>query len=58
METNDVIYRAETSSDFANWEALTLDVLTRGVDPETVRATYTYPTPKPTKKFIRLRFEK
>ena len=56
-ETNDVTYRAEVSPDFANWEALTLDILNSGSDPETVRATYTYPTPKPAKSFIRLRFE-
>lgn len=56
--TNDVTYYAETSPDFASWEALTLDVLSSGSDPETVRATYTYPNPKPAKQFIRLRFRK
>ncbi len=54
----DVIYHAEACDDFSDWSALTLEVLTPGADPETVRATYTLPVPKPEKSFLRLRFEK
>ncbi len=58
VQTNDVIYRAEASPNLIDWTALTVAVLSSGVDPETVRATYTYPNPKPAKQFIRLRFER
>ncbi|MEX1115249.1 MAG: autotransporter-associated beta strand repeat-containing protein [Akkermansiaceae bacterium] len=54
----DVIYQAEGCADFTVWNALTLEVLNPGADPETVRATYTLPDPKPGKSFVRLRFEK
>lgn len=54
----DVIYQAEGCADFAAWNALTLEVLNPGADPETVRATYTLPDSKPGESFVRLRFEK
>lgn len=54
----DVIYQAEACADFTAWNALTLEVLNPGADPETVRAIYTLPVPKPGKSFVRLRFEK
>lgn len=55
---SDVNYQAEVGPDFTTWSALTLEVLTPGTDPETVRATYTLPTPRPAKSFLRLRFQK
>jgi autotransporter-associated beta strand protein len=54
----DVIYHAEAGDNFTDWNALALEVLTPGTDPETVRATYTLPVPKPAMSFLRLRFEK
>ncbi|MEY3897885.1 MAG: hypothetical protein RLZZ214_3406, partial [Verrucomicrobiota bacterium] len=53
----DVIYQAEAGDNFTTWAALTLEVLNPGSDPETVRATHTFPLPKPAKTFLRLRFE-
>ncbi len=54
----DVAFHAEAGGDFATWEQLTLEVLNPGSDPETVRATLTLPTPKPERRFLRLRFVK
>lgn len=54
----DVSYHAEISSTFQSWEQLTLDILTPGSDPETVRATKTFLSSPPDRSFIRLRFVK
>lgn len=54
----DVSFHAEISSTFQSWEALTLEVLNPGSDPETVRATKTFPASPPERGFIRLRFVK
>jgi len=56
--THDVVYCAEVSANFVDWTAVTLDVLSSGFELETIRGTYRFPSPKPDKTFIRLRFEK
>ena len=55
---SDVTYHAEAGGDFATWSELSLEVLNPGSDPESVRATYSFPVPKPGQCFLRLRFEK
>ncbi len=50
----DVIYHVEVSPDFATWSDVTLEVLTPGTDPETVRATWPIPGPSAVQQFMRL----
>lgn len=54
----DVIYHAESTSGLDSWQALALEVLNPGNDPETVRATQTLADPPPARRFLRLRFVK
>ena len=53
----DVIYAAESSDELGNWSPVPLEVITPG-DPETVRARDPLTTGDPSKRFLRLRFEK
>ncbi|MEY4245260.1 MAG: hypothetical protein RLZZ245_2845, partial [Verrucomicrobiota bacterium] len=52
----DVTYFAETSDSMQRWEALVLEVLNPGNDPEIVKATKASISPFPEREFIRLRF--
>ncbi|MEO7101330.1 MAG: rhamnogalacturonan lyase B N-terminal domain-containing protein [Luteolibacter sp.] len=54
----DVLYHAQTGSDFTTWSELPLEVLNPGSDPETVRVTRNLATHKPDKIFLRLMFSK
>lgn len=54
----DVAYHAETGVDLTVWSDLPLEVVNPGADPERVRATYAFPSPGPSRAFVRLRFEK
>ncbi|RYD19856.1 MAG: hypothetical protein EOP88_17395, partial [Verrucomicrobiaceae bacterium] len=51
-----ISYGAQAGSELQGWTELTLEVLSPGTDPETVRATHVYPDPKPAKSFLRLTF--
>lgn len=53
---DDVIYQVQAGRDFRIWENLTLEVLNPGSDPETVRASKTFPAPPPPSQFLRMRF--
>lgn len=52
----DVTYFAETSDSMQRWEALVLEVLNPGNDPEIVKAAKASISPFPEREFIRLRF--
>ncbi|RYD31375.1 MAG: hypothetical protein EOP87_14845, partial [Verrucomicrobiaceae bacterium] len=51
-----ISYGAQLGSSLAGWQDLQLEILTPGTDPETVRATFVFPDPKPARSFIRLTF--
>jgi fibronectin-binding autotransporter adhesin len=53
-----ITYGAQAGSSLDGWQDLTLEVISSGTDPETVRATHVLPDPKPAKTFLRLTFSR
>ena len=53
----DVLYSAESSDALGNWAPVPLEVIEEG-DPETLRARDPLTTGDPSKRFLRLRFER
>lgn len=51
-----ITYGAQAGPGLTGWEDLTLETISAGTDPETVRATFVFPDPKPAKTFLRLTF--
>ena len=54
----DVTYGAESTVDFGTWLPVPLEVLNPGSDPESVRARDPLTSGDPSRRFLRLRFEK
>jgi parallel beta-helix repeat protein len=56
VNTDDVSYGAETTTDLINWSAVPLKVIATEGDIVTIRATSTLASPTPKSQFMRLRF--